>query len=74
MFAEDTGLKQIVEEVKLSLTQSFDAVKSYMETFREIHAFYHDNEEVTKDSVKQQLTGMRARINHSLLKTNKSTV
>ncbi|CAH8497721.1 unnamed protein product, partial [Dicrocoelium dendriticum] len=52
MFAEDTGLKEIIENVKMSLSRAFEAVTAYMNTFREIHEFYHENEMITLESTR----------------------
>ncbi|VDQ00829.1 unnamed protein product [Trichobilharzia regenti] len=51
MFAEDTGLQEIIYHVKKSLKSAFEAVNSYMNTFVEIHEFYRDNEEISKESI-----------------------
>lgn len=53
MFAEDTGLKDIIESVKQSLTRAFEAVDAYRRTFTEIHDFYHENGKITVDIIKQ---------------------
>ncbi|OON20089.1 dynein heavy chain, region 2 [Opisthorchis viverrini] len=53
MFAEDTGLKTIIENVKMSLSRAFEAVRAYMNTFKEIHDFYHENNLITTEGIQQ---------------------
>ncbi|KAA0194622.1 Dynein heavy chain 6 axonemal [Fasciolopsis buskii] len=59
MFAEDTGLKDIIESVKQSLTRAFEAVDAYRRTFTEIHDFYHENGKITVDIIKQAQQNLR---------------
>ncbi|KAF7246558.1 hypothetical protein EG68_10213 [Paragonimus skrjabini miyazakii] len=57
MFAEDTGLKEIIENVKISLSRAFQAVAAYMNTFSEIHNFYQENETITVELIQQAQKG-----------------